>query len=132
MRIDYKNVRPLYKLKLLGVSINQYLSEGKFLLSKFDNDNYNLSYFQLKFAQLFGIDRPIKLIEKNKNVKGRRKQNEISFKLDLAVKNVFTTELQVFESKIINLETFKKIKEDNKVLPDYVEKMETNFWEEFE
>ena len=132
MRIDFKNVRPLYKLKLLGVSINQYLSEGKFLLSKFDNDNYNLSYFQLKFAQLFGIDRPIKLIEKNKNVKGRRKQNEISFKLDLAVKNVFTTELQVFESKIINLETFKKIKEDNKVLPDYVEKMETNFWEEFE
>ena len=132
MRVDFKNVRPLYKLKLLGVSINQYLSEGKFLLSRFSNDKYNLSYFQLKFAQRFGIDRPIKLIEKNKNVKGRRKQNEISFKLDLAVKNVFTTELQVFESKRISLETFKKIKVDNKILPMYIEKFETNFWEEFE
>ena len=30
--------------------------------------------------QTFSIDRPIRLIEKNKNVKGRRKQNEISFK----------------------------------------------------
>ena len=132
MRVDFKNVRPIFKLKLLGVSINQYLSEGKFLLSKFENDQYNLSYFQLTFAQSFGIDRPFKLIEKNKNVEGRRKQNEISFKLDLAVTNEFKTELQVFESDRISSIDYKKIKEDNKVLPTYIEKFETNFWEEFE
>ena len=86
----------------------------------------------MTFAQSFGIDRPFKLIEKNKNVEGRRKQNEISFKLDLAVTNEFKTELQVFESDRISSVDYKKIKEDNKVLPIYIEKFETNFWEEFE
>ncbi|MFL2639407.1 MAG: carboxypeptidase-like regulatory domain-containing protein [Flavobacteriaceae bacterium] len=132
IRVDFKNVRPLFKLKLLGVSINQYLSEGKILLSKFNNNKYNLSYYQLRFAQRFGIDRSIKLIEKNKNVKGRRKQNEISFRMDLAAKNEFNVEIQVFESNTIDLKKFRNIKEDNKVLPEYIEAFNTNFWEEFE
>ena len=91
-----------------------------------------MSYYQLRFAQRFGIDRPIKLIEKNKNVKGRRKQNEISFRMDLAAKNEFNVEIQIFESNAIDLKKFRNIKEDNKVLPDYVEAFNTNFWEEFE
>ena len=131
IRLDFKNVRPLFKLKILGVSVNQYLSNGKILLSKFNNEKYNLSYFQINFSQRFGIDRPIRLIEKNKNVKGRRKQNEISFRLDLAVKSERRTELQVFESNPIELKDFENIKQDNKVLPKYLEKFTTNFWEEF-
>ncbi len=131
IRLDFQNVRPLFKLKILGVSVNRYLSKGKILLSKFNNEKYNLSYFKVNFGQKFGIDRPIRLIEKNKNVKGRRKQNEISFRLDLAVQNERVTELQVFESSPIELKDFENIKENNKVLPEYLEKFTTNFWEEF-
>ncbi len=131
IRLDFQNVRPLFKLKILGVSVNRYLSKGKVLLSKFNNEKYNLSYFKVNFGQKFGIDRPIRLIEKNKNVKGRRKQNEISFRLDLAVQNERVTEIQVFESSPLELKDFENIKEDNKVLPEYLEKFTTNFWEEF-
>ena len=46
------------------------------------------------------------LIEKNKNVKGRRKQNEISFRMDLMTDVKTVTELQVFDSKKINLYIF--------------------------
>ena len=90
-----------------------------------------LSYFKVNFGQKFAIDRPIRLIEKNKNVKGRRKQNEISFRLDLAVQNERVTEIQVFESTQIELKDFEEIKQDNKVLPEFLEKFTTNFWEEF-
>ena len=131
IRLDFKNTKSLFKFKLLGVAFNQYLREGKLLLSKFDNEKYNLSYAQFTSNQTFSIDRPIRLIEKNKNVKGRRKQNEISFKIDMAFDQENKTEIQVFESSKISIDEFEKIEETNKVLPEFLDEFTTNFWEEF-
>jgi len=131
VRIDFENVKPLFKLKLLGISVNNYLQEGRMVFSKLNNENYSLSYFQLSSARKLGIDRPFKIIEKNKYVKGRRKQNQISFKLDLVFNSIYTQELQVFESKVIDAKNFEKIKEENKVLPEFLDEFTTNFWEEF-
>ena len=41
------------------------------------------------------------------------------------------TEIQVFESVNISVDTFEKIKEENKVLPEFLNEFTTNFWEEF-
>ena len=41
------------------------------------------------------------------------------------------TEIQVFESVNISVDTFEKIKEENKVLPEFLDEFTTNFWEEF-
>ena len=71
------------------------------------------------------------LLEKNKNVKGRRKQNEISFKIDMAFDQENKTEIQVFESSKISIDEFEKIEETNKVLPEFLDKFTANFWEEF-
>ena len=131
IRLDFKNTKSLFKFKLLGVAFNQYLREGKLLLSKFDNEKYNLSYAQVTYNQTFSIDRPIRLIEKNKNVKGRRKQNEISFKIDMAFDQENKIEIQVFESSKISIDEFEKIEETNKVLPEFLDEFTTNFWEEF-
>ena len=131
IRLDFKNTKSLFKFKLLGVAFNQYLREGKLLLSKFDNEKYNLSYAHVTYNQTFSIDRPIRLIEKNKNVKGRRKQNEISFKIDMAFNQENKTEIQVFESSKISIDEFEKIEETNKVLPEFLDEFTTNFWEEF-
>ncbi|MDC1180355.1 carboxypeptidase-like regulatory domain-containing protein [Flavobacteriaceae bacterium] len=131
IRLDFKNTKSLFKFKLLGVAFNQYLREGKLLLSKFDNEKYNLSYAQVTSNQTFSIDRPIRLIEKNKNVKGRRKQNEISFKIDMAFDQENKTEIQVFESSKITINEFEKIEETNTVLPEFLDEFITNFWEEF-
>ena len=131
VRIDFENIKPLFKLKLLGISVNNYLQEGRMVFSKLNNENYSLSYFQLSSARKLGIDRPFKIIEKNKYVKGRRKQNQISFKLDLVFNSIYSQELQVFESKVIDKKNFQKIKEENKVLPEFLDEFTTNFWEEF-
>ena len=131
VRIDYKNIKTVYNLKLLGVFVNIYFRDGKMILSKYENEKYSLSYAKINFGRRIGFDRPIKLIEKNKNVKGRRKQNEISFRMDIVFDEKSTTELQVFESKKISKEKFENLKNKNEVMPEYLEEFTTNFWEEF-
>jgi len=131
VRIDFRNIKPVYNIKLLGVFVNIYQRDGKMILSKYDNEKYSLSYAKINFGQRVGFDRPIKLIEKNKNVKGRRKQNEISFRMDLIFDEKSITELQVFESKKISKSEFENIKNKNDLTPEYVEEFTTNFWQEF-
>ena len=131
VRIDFRNIKTVYSIKLFGVFVNIYLREGKMILSKFENEKYGLSYAKINFGQRTGFDRPIKLIEKNKNVKGRRKQNEISFRMDLITDVKTTTEFQVFDSKNINKEIFEKVDNKNEVIPEYLDVFTTNFWEEF-
>jgi len=131
VRIDFKNIKPVYNLKLLGVFVNIYLRDGKMILSKYGNKKYSLSYSKINFGRRVGFDRPIKLIEKNKNVKGRRKQNEISFRMDIVSDEKSTTEMQVFESIKISKEKFENLKNKNEVMPEYLEEFKTNFWEEF-
>ena len=131
VRIDFRNIKTVYKIKLLGIFVDIYLREGKMILSKFDNEKYGLSFAKINFGQRTGFDRPIKLIEKNKNVKGRRKQNEISFRMDLITDIKTTTELQVFDSKKITKEMFEKVDSKNEIMPEYLDEFTTNFWEEF-
>ena len=131
VRIDFKNVKSLFKLKLLGFSSDNYLVEGRMVFSKLDKKKYSLTYFQVSSGSKAGIDRPFKIIEKNKFVKGRRKQNQISFNLDFIVNSLNKVELRVFQSKPIDLNLYDNIKEENKILPEYVDEFKTNFWEEF-
>ena len=131
VRIDFENVKSLFKFKLLGVSTNVYLEEGRMVFSKLNNKKYSLSYFQVSNGRKSGIDRPIKVVEKNKYVKGRRKQNQISFKLDLIINSLNKQELQIFQLKTMDIKGFENIKENNKVLPEYLDEFTTNFWEEF-
>ena len=131
VRIDFKNIKPVYNIKLLGVFVNIYLRDGKMILSKFQNKKYSLSYFKINSGRRVGFDRPLKLIEKNKNVKGRRKQNQISFRMDIISDEKTITELQVFDSKKISKEEFENLKNKNQVLPEYSEEFISNFWEEF-
>jgi hypothetical protein len=131
VRIDFKNIKPVYNIKLLGVFVNIYLRDGKMILSKFKNKKYSLSYFKINSGRRVGFDRPLKLIEKNKNVKGRRKQNQISFRMDIISDEKTETELQVFKSKKISKDEFENLKNKNQVLPEYSEEFTSNFWEEF-
>ena len=131
VRIDFKNVKSLFKVKLLGISSDNYLVEGRMVFSKLNNEKYSLTYFQVSSGSKAGIDRPFKIIEKNKFVKGRRKQNQISFNLDLIVNALNNVELRVFQSKPIDLNEFENLTEENKILPEYEDEFKTNFWEEF-
>ena len=132
LRLDYENIKPLSKFKLLGISVSSYLEKGRMRFSKFDGEKYNLSYFQSTRGNLVSIKRPFKIIEKNKVVKGRNKQNQISAKLNFSTRSIYNKELQVFKIREIDSKQFEEINEENQVLPEYLKEFKTNFWDEFE
>ncbi len=77
-----------------------------------------------------GAKRPLKIIEKNKYVKGRRKQNQVSFDINLKVDLTIKRELKLIISKPINEINYNNVKEENNVLPEYFESfVNTNFWD---
>ena len=131
VRIDYENIKPLSKFKLLGVSFSSNLEKGRIVFSKFENEKYSLSYYQNSRGNNISIKRPFKIIEKNKFVKGRKKQNQISAKLDFASSSIYNTELQVFRVRSIEKTQFEEIDEKNQVLPIYLEEFKKDFWEGF-
>ena len=102
------------------------------IFSKFNGEKYNLSYFQSTRGSSVSIKRPFKIIEKNKVVKGRNKQNQISAKLNFSSRSIYNKELQVFKIRKMNSEEFEEINEENQVLPEYLKEFKTNFWDEFE
>ena len=131
VRIDYENIKPLSKFKLLGVSFSSNLEKGRMVFSKFENEKYSLSYYQNSRGNKISIKRPFKIIEKNKFVKGRKKQNQISAKLDFASSSIYNTELQVFRVRSIDETRFEEIDEKNQVLPIYLEEFKKDFWVDF-
>ena len=128
LQVDYTNVKPVQKFNLLGISANTYLSKGKVIYNKGANGFYGLRFFESETAQRFGLKRPLKIIEKNKVVKGRNKQNELSGDMDFVFINVEKSELIVFESESISQATYDGFTENNAISPTYMPKYDPEFW----
>ena len=129
VRLDFKNSQTLKRVKLLGFSYVNYLSEGKAFFTKTEDLGYQLSYLEESSAEKVGIKRPIKIVEKNKNTRGRRKQNELIVAIDFEINSQNKNEIVVFSHTFMDPEAFKTIKEDNNILPAYLPKYDPNFWE---
>lgn len=129
IRADFENVKSLKTFSLLGVSLNNYLYKGKVIFSKGKGQKYSLSYYESEQGNRMGVKRPLKIIEKNKRVKGRNKQNELSAKVDLSFANIDKNEVVIFDSESISKSDFDAFKENNKVLPTYMPTYNAEFWQ---
>lgn len=129
IQVDYSNIKPVKKLKLLGISTNTYLSKGKIIYQQGTNGKYGLRYYESEIGERIGVKRPLKIIEKNRIVKGKNKQNELSGTMDFVFINVIKNELIVFESENIAQTTFDDFTENNAVSPTYMPTYDPTFWE---
>lgn len=128
VRVEYENVKSIKSFKLLGISMNQYMAKGKMLFYKGADNRYNLRYLEKESGSSFGINRPLKIIEKNKIVKGRNKQNELSLKMDLGLTNTNKYEIVVFDTAPTAKADFDAFTENNDLLPTYMPKYDPEFW----
>ena len=132
IRMDFQNVKSLKKFSLLGVSMNENLAKGSIIFTKNDANKYQLSYYNIEKGIRVGFKRPVKIIEKNKNVRGRRKQNELSLKVDAIFGNRNRYEVVVFNETPINSSEYDAFKETNTVLPTYIPNYDPEFWKGYD
>lgn len=129
MRIDYENVKSLKRIKLLGFSYEEITYKGTTIFSKGSNNKYDLRFIDKVFGRKMGVRRPLSVIEKNKYVKGRRKQNELSMELDIVNFNTEKYELVVFDSELISNGEFSNSVENENVKATYLSSYNPEFWE---
>lgn len=128
VRADFNNVRPLFKVGLLGVRYGENVYRGTMLFEKGEAGVYSPKYVTLERGSYFGVDRPLKIIEKNKHVKGRRKQNELSFEIDVAGTQIDKYELVVFNNATISQATYDSTLENENAKATYLPKYDPDFW----
>ena len=131
VRLDFKNVKRLSNFNLFGIVYRRIRYEGKMLFSKDESGKYNPKYLELVEGSYFKVDRPLKVIEKNKKVTGRRKQNELS--MDLMVDGRQTTkyEFVVFDQNNITSSEYENLNPEKIFMPTYMPAYDPNFWDGF-
>lgn len=128
MRLDYENVKSLRRIRLLGLSYEERLYKGTTLFAMGVNGKYELRFVDMVIGNKMGVKRPLRVIEKNKYVKGRRKQNELSMELDISNFNREKYEVVVFKSELISKEEFNSSEENESIKATYLSQYDPDFW----
>ena len=128
MRLDFANTQRLRNFKLLGITYRETLYKGTMRFTKLSNGKYDLQFMDLSDGKYFGVDRPLKVVEKNKHVKGRRKQNELKLNIDFRMNMTAKWELVVFNQDEIAENEFKTYTEDKTVRATYLPRYNPEFW----
>ncbi len=129
MRFEFQNVKRLRNFRLFGFTYRENAYRGTYAFSRVSGGPYALKFAEILIGREMGVDRPLKVIEKNKYVKGRRKQNELSFNLKLVDNNYDKIELVVFNSEKIDAGQFQNAAEDKTIKATYMPKYDPEFWE---
>ena len=129
VQMEYENVGSIRDFSLLGLSFNAYGRQLQLKFDRFQGEKYQLQYLNIETKFRTGIDRPIKIVEKNKYVKGRRKQNELSGKIHFKLDQKSSITLVVFDSERVNDNTFESLQETKAFIPAKKHSYDPNFWE---
>ena len=129
IQMEYENVRSIRDFSLLGLSFNAYGRKLQLKFDRFQGDKYQLQYLNIETKFRTGIDRPVKIIEKNKFVKGRRKQNELSGKIHFKLDQKMSLTLVVFDSEKVNEKAFESLQETKFFTPAKKDSYDPAFWE---
>ena len=132
-KIMYQSNKHEARIKLFGLFFEEKLNNRTYTFLKVHLGKYTLYHMYEEFQQFAGIKRPFKIIEKNKIVKGRNRQNVLSMDVNFRVKetssksvyfNSFTpiskVEFDAFnlEHSVIPKNLFSK-NEIKKLIPDF-------------
>jgi len=128
LRIDYKNSKKVYNgiFNMLGININHLVYKGTAVFAKENTKNYHLKYLSHTNIISSRINRPLTIIEKNKHVKGRRKQNEL--KLDMHI-NLITKdkrEMVILQTEDVN--GIDSVKENSEFEIKHFSSYNADYW----
>lgn len=129
MRMDFENTDRLRNFRLLGITYREVLYKGTARFAQLPNGRYDLRFMDLTLGNYFAVDRPLKVVEKNKHVKGRRKQNELLLNIDFRMSPTEKWELVVFGQNLVDEPQFANFKENKTVRATYMPRYDPGFWQ---
>lgn len=131
IRYDYQNTKLIRDFNLLGVSFKLDNNYGTRIFKKNSSGKYYLYYFSNSYKTFFGLDRPLKIIEKNKNVRGRRKQNQLKMQINFNGSNQTKIQYIVLSDSTLSKSDFNNVKEKEMDLPTKVLEYDPGFWKDY-
>lgn len=131
VRAEYTNVQPVKRFKLLGIEYEEDVYKGIAAYKKLKNGKYGLAFSRLEHHQFLNAERPLKIVEKNKNVSGRRQQNEINLELFYTgiTRNIF--EFVAFEQTGSSKAALQMAPENLEAKATHLPRYSPSFWEGF-
>ncbi len=129
VKAEYQSARPVYNklFNMFGVKANELSVRGSFIFKQIDG-KYFLTYFNKLNVSEFGIDRPFDVIEKNSNVKGRKRINKLKFNLDIYGVNTNKTEVVFSNYRPVSKETFEGFKPTKDHIKKVLNAYDPSFW----
>ena len=105
---------------MFGLFFEERLDNRTYVFVKNQLGKYTLYQIREEEESTFGLKRPIKIIEKNKVVKGRNRQNVLSMDVNMSMKEVKKTNIFFNSFTPIPKKEFDALKLIHTVLPtDY-------------
>lgn len=128
MRLEYQNTKKLRNIHLLGFTYEETVYKGKTIYGKGSDGKYRPKYIEKELQNRAGVDRPLSVIEKNRHVKGKNKQNELALHLDIINISTDKFEVVVFDSEKVDEEQYDSVKENTTAKATYLSKYDPEFW----
>ena len=116
-KISYQSNEHEKRIKLFGLFYKGKLTNRTYLFVKNQLEKYTLYYIGDKYQTHLGIKRPFKIIEKNKIVKGRNRQNVLSMDVNVSMKNIVKQSIYFNSFTSISKEEFDAFTFEHTVTP---------------
>ena len=117
-------------IHLLGVGYSMNRFSGSISFDK-KYDTYKLKYFSRKEGTSLSIDRKISLIKKKKRFLLDKELNEIKVGLKLSVREEYSVEILILDSKMISNKQFTDFKQKEFIKMIYVDQFDDQLWKGF-
>ena len=119
-KISYHNNKHEFRIKLFGLFFEERLDNRTYVFVKNQLDKYTLYNMSEVYQSKMGLKRPIKIIEKNKVVKGRNRQNVLSMNVNFSIKNTIEEDMYFNIFRTISKTEYNAFKAAHTVTPtDY-------------
>lgn len=131
VQMEYENTTDLRDFSLFGISFRIYRYVTRIKFDRFENEKYQLQYIENNTKFNTGIKRPMKIVEKNKFTKGRRKQNELLAEINMQLDHESKKTLLINSNTPLSTSAFKELEKQKAFSPQKRNNFDPQFWEGF-
>jgi hypothetical protein len=119
-KISYHNNKHAFRIKLFGLFFEERLDNRTYVFVKNQLGKYTLYNMSENYLSKMGLKRPFKIIEKNKVVKGRNRQNVLSMDVNYTGETISKNTIYFNSFSSISKTEFDAFKATHTVAPtDY-------------